>query len=239
MSFAGLVGSAMVGGAVGAAESWGDKLKEDAKNKRLKILEENRVISNRETNRLNNNQVNEQYIARNNSQSTAAMELEKLKHSNSLETAANLAETGGLIATAKAQKEADDNAKPKSGWTSKSATDYFTKQAYDQLGVKTDSLGQILGEVEKTDFTKARAWIAMAQDRWAGTNGQEDPAQIVDEVYNDEYALPVDNEVSQDGSPTPSEDLYLMQAREAIRNGKSENAVKKVLTDLGISPLRL
>ena len=87
----------------------------------------------------------------------------------------------------KADSKTDANGAPKSGWTEKSATDYFTKQAYDQLGIKVSDLGVILGDVSETDFAKARKWIAVATDRYTGTGNVESPGAIVAEVFNDEY----------------------------------------------------
>ena len=83
--------------------------------------------------------------------------------------------------------KSSDADSPKSGWTEKSATDYFTKQAYDQLGIKVSDLGVILGDVSETDFNKARKWIAVATDRYTGTGNVESPGAIVAEVFNDEY----------------------------------------------------
>ena len=83
---------------------------------------------------------------------------------------------------------------PTTGWNNKSVTDYFTKEAYRELGIEVDQFGLPI-EGSSSDHNKARQWVSVAIDRWRGMQGSEDPGEIVAEVFKDSYHQ--DNQVSQ------------------------------------------
>ncbi len=112
---------------------------------------------------------------------------------------------------------------PTTGWNNKSVTDYFTKEAYRELGIEVDQFGLPI-EGSSSDHNKARQWISVAIDRWRGMQGSEDPGEIIAEVFNDSYH---NNDDNTD---------VLQQARDAIAQGASEDAIKQRLQEMGINP---
>ena len=135
-----------------------------------------------------------------------------------------------------AKTKTDTTTGAKSGWDAKSANAYFTKQAYNQLGMKFSVLGAALAgpnTPSSTDYDKARLWISVAQDRWIGTGGQEDPATIVSEVFNDAYHQ--QSGQAQGGQAQGGQNV-LQQARDAIAAGKSVKAVHALLVKMGLDP---
>ena len=75
---------------------------------------------------------------------------------------------------------------PSTGWNEKSVTDYFTKEAYRQLGIQADTFSVPMND-SSPDHEKAKKWIATAVDRWRGMQGAEDPAYIAQQVFNADY----------------------------------------------------
>ena len=70
----------------------------------------------------------------------------------------------------------------KTGWNDKSVTDYFTRQAYEQLGMQLDQYGLPVNAGE-SDHGKARQWIADAVSLWRKTG--QNPALIANQVFTD------------------------------------------------------